>query len=1449
MIDLSNYPKFERDIQSNQTSLIPLIIVDPESENPIYISTVRGIFNGDTFWEDMGLKISSIKESINLESSKFKTNNISLTLSNFKINGQRFTDVVLERGLLNKTIDVYYKTQSCTELQDCMLLYRGNIKRFDHDDRTVKIQLEDKTEDKINQQIPKANTGYKSNVYSKDYLNKPIPMLYGLVNKAPAMPFLSEANSYNLSKIFITCDDTLATADNEPRITLGNTFTDPASESFLPQDSINPLYIYKDDYFQVLENYNLDVITGSISDWTWANYDQYTIKNGYLEVLKKYQGITALNPPADNELQCVKLRFPNDFITLPNPSNEDDEWYDSGNFGVTYEQPAIKSRELAFDNPFFSESKSSYYTIASSDYKETFSQIPDATINVGDTQSYIVQDFQPDRIGKGIINQLLEGVDSESRSQYEVLSYLMRYAHVNNSEDDPRIQFVRIPSAWMIYSKISGKVRDLYSAVLIELGFPEEFITEQVASQLTVNMNPLSSSDVDINSSASLSKGFCYLYLIRQGFTASTAMSWLNDNWIDNGEMWAEPTATDPDSFFYLHNDGSAQGKTAGQSIDYPNFFIRFGIKDEQPSLSSPVQLEAGQVTFNSYYESGGYYYELPSFREVLGKQFATISLKNNNLHSYNDAQSSLNEIGLYYNLYDLDDGENYLYSNSDSHAAIYTPLNLTHKSRSGTNNRCSHQKYDCAWNGTSIHSNQLSQAMNILYPNNSVYFGRYSSGDWTSTTYKVHPKHTLANSVLGDNSGWFIWVKKDIPPSELGTEPPSEGEWNMPFPNLRIEKNTLIPMINLVKPRSDQGSSYANYNHGDASLGTQLSLDASKITINKPSETSSRRFTAVFPFEDQDISDAIHTDTFFSGKIRLKFDTSDTGTTATDENSLKVVLGAVDVNPENNDIDWEVFDQALDGAGAILIDQTLNDCRTNSTTIYDTFDESPEITNQIPNTHNFYTDLPPVNDVFHEVNNYNSLAMIFRLEGDANIPENIARFNLDIYSVSLLHYIVFEAAFDSPLYINQEGRINLTDEIGQDNNFKYTGEIISNADDESRITKPCDIIYHIIEKELDLIDFVDLDAINKTRNNLVVDEMAFSVFENIKAKDLIQKICQSSNMFALFKGTSLFSFTSINASYGSSDAIIIARDVIDYSFTRTPIEKVNTIVNVKYKKDYAEDEYMEETGYVDAYDMFGNKDLGYESGYSYDYLGLDREDRVLEFESDFIRTRGTAEALRDFILMNTCNQHNIIKMTLPLKYMYLEVGDIVQFDSVIQGVKIYGEDYTRENQRNGQTIFPYFIIDSIDKKQKNISVKVTQLHNLIRQFSPQLGSITRTTSSEQGFNYSIEDYNQLENFLFGAEKYYTQEQKRVSDLNLDSYIDQHDLTSLHTLLNINNYDGDVNADGVVNVIDIVQIVNQVLGNDFADEEFLAQADINEDGTVNVLDVVLLVGQVLGYEE
>ena len=211
---------------------------------------------------------------------------------------------------------------------------------------------------------------------------------------------------------------------------------------------------------------------------------------------------------------------------------------------------------------------------------------------------------------------------------------------------------------------------------------------------------------------------------------------------------------------------------------------------------------------------------------------------------------------------------------------------------------------------------------------------------------------------------------------------------------------------------------------------------------------------------------------------------------------------------------------------------------------------------------------------------------------------------------------------------------------------------------------------------------------------------------------------------------------------------------------------------------------------------------------------------------------------------MYNCNQHNIFKLTIPLKYMYLEVGDIIRFDSLIRGIKVYGEDYTGNEIRNGQTIYPYFIINSIDKKQKNINIEATQLHNLNPTFDVQIGSVTRASREGQPFNHSAEDYNLLLDFTVGAAKYYTEGQKKASDINSDGFIDDHDVNGLHSLLNFNSFNGDVTGDGIVNVTDIVQIINQILGGDISDE-IMEQADVNQDGNVDVLDVIILMNQIL----
>ena len=221
------------DLSFRETYLVPLIVIDAARDEtgnfinePMYISTNKGVFSGDIFWEDFDLKISSIKESLDLINRKYKINNLSFTLSNYYVQDKRISDFVADRALLNKTVEVYYKTQSCKTLEDCVLIFKGDIRRFDHDSKLVRVELEDLTEGKLSKELPIANTGFGGNLYNKEHKNQPIPMVYGSVGKAPAIPFINIQAQNDETDINIVCDDVL---NADRGIRMGGFFADDAS--------------------------------------------------------------------------------------------------------------------------------------------------------------------------------------------------------------------------------------------------------------------------------------------------------------------------------------------------------------------------------------------------------------------------------------------------------------------------------------------------------------------------------------------------------------------------------------------------------------------------------------------------------------------------------------------------------------------------------------------------------------------------------------------------------------------------------------------------------------------------------------------------------------------------------------------------------------------------------------------------------------------------------------------------------------------------------------------------------------------------------------------------------------------------------------------------------------------------------------------------------------------
>ena len=157
MINLSAYPKFEKDIQGKNTNIYPLLVFDEEqieSENGNFLaaSTIKETMltenEGNIVnFHDYGLKISNIKQSIDIDKRTFKISNLSITFNNYLVEGSRLSDTL--SNYVNREVSVYYKTQSCKYLADCMPVYKGFFKSFKFTDTKISLILEDKTQSKF----------------------------------------------------------------------------------------------------------------------------------------------------------------------------------------------------------------------------------------------------------------------------------------------------------------------------------------------------------------------------------------------------------------------------------------------------------------------------------------------------------------------------------------------------------------------------------------------------------------------------------------------------------------------------------------------------------------------------------------------------------------------------------------------------------------------------------------------------------------------------------------------------------------------------------------------------------------------------------------------------------------------------------------------------------------------------------------------------------------------------------------------------------------------------------------------------------------------------------------------------------------------------------------------------------------------------------------------------
>ncbi len=253
----------------------------------------------------------------------------------------------------------------------------------------------------------------------------------------------------------------------------------------------------------------------------------------------------------------------------------------------------------------------------------------------------------------------------------------------------------------------------------------------------------------------------------------------------------------------------------------------------------------------------------------------------------------------------------------------------------------------------------------------------------------------------------------------------------------------------------------------------------------------------------------------------------------------------------------------------------------------------------------------------------------------------------------------------------------------------------------------------------------------NNQSSNFIYD---FTITKKITTKKLFENISSSSPYIPRFDSFGGFSLTEIPHSGGNGVARTISDlDVIDFSYKRTKIEEVYNRVELHYHYDYGTKEFKKT--YI--------ADLEYPQQ-TLDYYGFE-SDSILIVEderSKYIRRPCVAGIVAEWLLSWHRNQKLIMKVKLPLRYMTLEIGELVDFDNLLGGVKPYNVDYTINNVLpNGQIIYGKFLIISTKKDLDFCEIECVQLPklanysnvNCVDNYDDELGGAPEGSCDQDG--------------------------------------------------------------------------------------------------------------------
>ena len=172
---------FERDIQGKTTHLVPLVVIN----NSTYLSTNKLTLDNQHY-DPLIKSLGNIKESIDVKDKKFQISSVRMQLIDYNYNNEYLSDKLFSDEIMNKQIDVYYKSQSAETLDDCLNVFSGYVKSIEQNIDFINIDIEDNSEQTLDKELPIKFVEESVGVPER-FNNVKMPIVYGVVDKAPCV--------------------------------------------------------------------------------------------------------------------------------------------------------------------------------------------------------------------------------------------------------------------------------------------------------------------------------------------------------------------------------------------------------------------------------------------------------------------------------------------------------------------------------------------------------------------------------------------------------------------------------------------------------------------------------------------------------------------------------------------------------------------------------------------------------------------------------------------------------------------------------------------------------------------------------------------------------------------------------------------------------------------------------------------------------------------------------------------------------------------------------------------------------------------------------------------------------------------------------------------------------------------------------------------------------------